>query len=359
MKTISTMKTIKITMLAAILGTAIISCDMKPPGKTDEAAPAVVEVKVQPVKVMDLIYRETAIEQKITSTILAFEETFISPALQGRIRSVKVEVNDHVKQGQLLAELDRTQLEQTRLQYNQLKTDLARMDTLLQYGSITEQSYDQMKSQVESTELILKNLEENTLLRAPYAGIITGKYYTDGELFSPTPNTPSGKAALVSMIQINPVKLMVNLSERYLPLVNEGMEASITTEVYPGVTFTGKVFRIHPTMNAATRTFTAEVKIPNKNKKLHPGMFARVNLKLGKKEALLVPSVAVLHQTGTNEKYVMLSENGIAKKVSVRIISRMDDQLEIASPMIQGGEQLIIAGQTNLEDGSPVKVVVE
>ncbi len=136
-------------------------------------------------------------------------------------------------------EMDRTQLDQTQLQYQQLVTDLARMDTLLHYGSITQQAYDQLKAQVETTELILQNLEENTLLRAPYSGVITGKYYNDGELFSPTPNTPVGKAALVSMIQIDPVKVMVNLSEKYLPLVKTGMKATISTDVYPELKLPG------------------------------------------------------------------------------------------------------------------------
>lgn len=359
MKTLSTMKIIKITLMAAVLGTAIVSCDLPPPGAADAETTTAVEKKAQPVKVMDLVYKNTAIEQKITSTVVAFEETHLSPALQGRIRSVKVDVNDHVKKGQLLVEMDRTQLDQTRLQYEQLKTDLARMDTLLQYGSITEQAYDQMKSQVESTELILKNLEENTLLRAPYSGIITGKYFNDGELFSPTPNTPAGKAALVSLIQINPVKLMVNLSEKSLPLVQKGMKATVTTDVYPGVDFKGTVFRIHPTISAATRTFVAELTIPNKNEKLHPGMFARVSLKLGETDALIVPAISVMQQTGTNERYIMVHESGKAKKVTVQIVSRHDDQLEIFSASIQGGEELIYAGQSRLENGDPVNVVVD
>ncbi|MEN8229513.1 MAG: efflux RND transporter periplasmic adaptor subunit [Bacteroidota bacterium] len=352
------MKTIKIALLTLIIVSAFTSCNMKPPGETAPDA-AVVEEKIQPVKVMDLIYTETAIEQNITATIKPFEETYLSPALQGRIRSVKVEVNDHVKKGQLLVEMDRTQLDQTRLQYEQLKTDLARMDTLLQYGSVTQQSYDQMKSQVEVTKLVLKNLEENTLLRAPYAGIITGKYYNDGELFSPTPNTPVGKAALVSLIQIDPLKVIVNMSEKYLPQVSVGMEAKIHTEVYHNEVFEGKVSMIHPTVNPTTRTFTMAIRVPNRSGKVRPGMFARVKLKLGEKDALLVPSNAVLQQAGTNERFVMLHDNGVAKKVTVNILSRHDDQLEIASALLKGGEEVIVAGQTNLEDGDPVNVVVE
>jgi len=359
MKTIPTMKTIRIALIALIAGAAFTACDMKPPGASSNTESETAEVKARPVKVIELNRQVTSISQNVTSTVVAYEETYLSPALSGRIRSVEVEVNDHVKKGQLLVELDRTQLDQTQLQYQQLLTDLARMDTLLQYGSITEQAYDQLKSQVETTKLVLENLEENTLLRAPYSGVITGKYYNDGELYSPTPNTPVGKAALVSMIRVDPVKVMVNLSEKFLPLVKLGMNAEIRTDVYPDEVFKGKVFRIHPTVSPATRTFTMEIKVPNRNEKIRPGMFARVSLKLGEKDALIIPSLAVLQQSGTNERYVMLHENGQARRVTVTILNRYDDQLEIASPEINGGEQLIYAGQNNLEDGEKVNVVVE
>lgn len=359
MKTIATMKTIKFAFLILVAGAVITGCDMQPAGAASNTETATPDVKARPVKVMELAFREIAVTQNITSTIVAYEETYLSPSLSGRIRSVNVEVNDHVKKGQLLAEMDRTQLEQTKLQYNQLKTDLARMDTLLQYGSITQQAYDQMKAQVESTGLILENLEENTLLRAPYSGVITGKYYNDGELYSPAPNTPVGKAALVSMIKVDPVKVMVNLSEKYLPLIKEGMMASVSTDVYPDEKFNGTIFRIHPTISPATRTFTVEVKVPNRQQKLAPGMFTRVNLKLGMGEALIVPNLAVLKQSGTNNRYVMLNENGVARKVQVSIVNRHDDQLEISSPELKGGEELIYVGHTELESGDPIEVVTD
>jgi membrane fusion protein (multidrug efflux system) len=352
MKTNSIMKNIKLTLLTLFAGAAVTACNMQPPGSETEGKAA--ETKAIPVKVMELSIEPITVTQTVTSTVVAFEETYLSPALSGRIRSVKVDVNDRVRKGQLLVEMD-----QTTLQFQQLNTDLERMDTLLQYGSVTQQAYDQMKAQVETTELILQNLEENTLLRAPYSGIITGKYYNDGELYSPTPNTPVGKAALISMIQIDPVKVLVNLSETYLPLVKEGMTATVTTDVYPDLTFSGKIFRIHPTVSAASRTFAAEVKIPNRQGKLAPGMFARVSLEMGESEGLMVPSISVLQQSGTNQRYIMLNNNGSAKKVNVNIIKRYDDQLEISSPEIHGGEQLIYAGQARLEEGTPVNVVAE
>jgi len=103
----------------------------------------------------------------------------------------------------------------------------------------------------------------------------------------------------------------------------------------------------------------AEVTVPNKDEKLHPGMFARVNLKLGETDALIVPAIAVLQQSGTNERYVMLHDNGTAKKVTVKIVSRHDDQLEISSSQIVGGEELIYAGQSKVENGDPVNVMVD
>jgi RND family efflux transporter MFP subunit len=356
MKTSSIMKNIQIAIVAVAFGMAMTSCNMQSPAEAATAGTSA-EKKARPVITMVIDYKSTAIEQNITATVEAFKETYLSPALQGRIRSVKVEVNDHVRQGQLLAEMDRTQLEQTRLQFETLKTEMARMDTLLQYGSVTQQAYDQTKSQLETTELVLENLEENTLMRAPHSGIITGKYYNDGELFSPTPNTPAGKAALISMVQIDPVKVIVNLSETFLPMVRVGQEATIVTDVYPGEVFKGTVFRIHPTINPGTRTFTVEVKVPNNNEKLLPGMFARVSLKLGEKEALIVPAITVMQTSGTNERYVMLNEGGVAHKVTVQIVNRYDDQLEIASSGIHGGEQLIYAGQSSLEEGDPISVV--
>jgi len=352
------MKSIRIILLATSIVAGFTACSTRSPEQAGGAGSAA-ETKVQPVRVMDLIYRPTVIEQEVTATINAFEHTYLSPAMQGRIRSVKVDVNDHVQRGDLLVEMDRTQLEQTRLQYQTLKTDLARMDTLLETGSVTRQAYDQLKSQVDVTAVLLKNLEENTMLKAPYNGVITGKYYNDGELFSPTPNTPAGKAALVSMIQMDPLKVLVNLNETYLPLVHSGMTARIKTEVYPDREWTGTVFRIHPTINEATRTFSIELKIPNRDEKLRPGMFARVSLRLGEREALVVPSVAVLQQAGTSQRYIMLHEDGKARRVNVQILNRFDDKLEIGAPELKGGEELIYAGQNNVEDGYPVSVVVE
>lgn len=347
--------------LAAVAVFSIFSCGEKPAGDqnaADTSADTVATV-VHPVKVMPI--EKTVIKRTIntTASLVAEEETYLAPAMPGKIRDIKVEVDDRVKKGQVLVEMDKSQLLQAQLQYENLKKDLARMDTLLKFGSVTQQSYDQMHTQLEVTEETLENLRENTTLKAPYNGIVTGKYFSDGEVFGGAPNTQAGKAAIVSLVKMDVLKVFVNLSESYLPLVKEGQVATVKTSVYGKETFKAKVSKIYPTINPATRTFTVELRLSNADYRLRPGMYSSVTLELGDREALLVPSLAVIKQTGTNTRYIFVHENGKCVRKTVQLGERIDDKLELIPNGIKGGEELIYAGQLNLMDGDEVKVVSE
>lgn len=347
--------------LTAVAVISMFSCGEKPAGNQDAAGTAAdsVSTVIHPVKVMPI--EKTVIKRTIhtTASLVAEEETYLAPSIPGKIRSINVDVDDRVRKGQILVEMDKSQLLQTRLQYENLKKDLVRMDTLLKFGSITQQSYDQMQTQLEVTESTLENLEENTLLKAPYNGIVTGKYYSDGEIFAGAPNTQAGKAAIVSLVKMDVLKVFINLSERYLPLVKEGQVATVKTDVYQDETFQAKVNKIHPTINPGTRTFTVELKVNNADYRLRPGMYSAVTLELGDREALLVPSLAVIKQTGTNTRYIFVYENGKSIRKTVRLGERIDDKLELIPNGIKGGEELIYAGHLNLMDGDQVKVVSE
>ena len=171
------MKRVLILSISAILALSMFSCMDKPTAdsETDQATADTIEL-VQPVKTM--LVEATTIQRtvKLTASMVAEQETYLAPGIAGKIRAIKVDVNDRVKKDQLLVQMDKTQLSQTKIQYAGLLKDLARMDTLLQHGSITQQAYDQMKTQASTTKVMLASLEENTELRAPYSGIITGKY---------------------------------------------------------------------------------------------------------------------------------------------------------------------------------------
>ncbi len=310
-----------------------------------------------PVTVTEL--KKTTISRTIdyTATILPFEEVNMAPASPGRIEKIYVETGDRVQKGDDLFLMDRTQLYQLKLQLASLEKDLSRLDTLLTTGSVKQQQYDQMKTQYDVTKTNVDFMEENTLLKAPFSGIVTGKYFEDGEIYSGTPTTQSGRPAVVTLMQVNPLKADVAVSEQYYPLITRGMRAAITADVYEGEEFTGRVFRKAPTINPVTRSFITEIELPNRNDLLKPGMFARVSMNLGEVETFVVPANTVLIQEGTNIRYLFLAENGVAKRVEVAIGKRFDDYLELVSDILKEGDQLVIEGQSRLISGDKINII--
>src|SRR5659263_138628 len=105
------------------------------------------------------------------------------------IEKIYVEVGDKVNKGDNLFLMDRSQLFQLKLQLSNLEKDLNRIDTLLKSGSAKQQQYDQMKTQYDVTKTNVDFMEQNTLLKAPFNGIVTGKYFENGEIYSGSPTT--------------------------------------------------------------------------------------------------------------------------------------------------------------------------
>ncbi len=150
---------------------------------------------------------------------------------------------------------------------------------------------------------------------------------------------------------------MVSVSEGYFPSIKRGMETAVKIDVLPGRTFTGKVERIHPTIDPSNRTFNAEVIINNSENLLRPGMFARIAIDIDEVEAVLVPSMAVLKMQGSNNRYLFIEENGVARRIGVTIGNRYDDLIEVYSEQLDTGDRVIITGQGRLMDGVPIDVV--
>ncbi len=309
------------------------------------------------VRVQQLDYSEIARDITYTAHLEANREVHLAPASPGRIEKINMEASDKVSAGQVLVEMDKTQLIQARVQLQTLEADYRRLDTLRKVGSASQQQYDQVRSQYEVAKANVEFLKKNTTMTAPFSGMVADKYFENGEMFSGTPNTPDGKAAILSLIQTNPLKATINIAERFYPLVNRGMKASITSDVFPAEPFEGTVSRVYPQINPATRTFRVELTIPNPGDKLRPGMFSRATLELEKVEAFVVPSLAVLKLQGSNERYIFLEKDGKAKRIVVEPGTRYDDRVEIISPQINPGDNLIIAGHTRLLEGD--RVVVE
>lgn len=345
------------TIFTLILAGGILLASCAPKEKKGGASDvaAADSVAAIPVKVMPVSKTMIARTIDYTSTILAYEEVNLAPSTPGRVDRIYVEVGDRVQKGQKLFLMDRTQYYANKIQLTNLEKDLARLDTLLKVGSVREQLYDQTKAQYEVMKTNVEFLEENTQLEAPFSGIITGKYLEDGELYSGAPGM-SGKSAVVTLMQINPVKIIISISEQYFPLIKNGMKVRVAADVYPDKTFEGTIFRVHPTIEAMSRSFRAEVRISNGSELLRPGMFARSFIDMGQEEAFVVPASAVMMQEGTNERYIFVVENGVAIRKPVILGQRFDDRFEIAGGDLKEGDSLITEGQARLNNGQKVEI---
>ena len=340
----------------SILGITGFSCSTGDQGNTKKGAQAPVAEK-EMVRVMPVSSEEISRTVEVMSTLKPFNEVHLAPSVPGKIEAIKVEIGDYVKKGQLLVKMDDAQLIQSQIQLNNLQADHSRMETLRNAGSIAQQQYDQLETQYKVAQRSAKYLSENTMLEAPFNGVISGKYFETGEIYSGAPVATVGKAAIVSIIQIDRLKAIVSLSEKYFPGIKTGMKANVCLDVYPELNFEGEIYRIHPTINEQSRSFNVEVSIVNKNNTLRPGMFCRVSFDLEKTEALVLPALAVLKMQGSNVRYLFVEENGKARRIDVEIGKRFDDKIEIISDELKIGDRVIVNGQARLLDGTAVQVV--
>ncbi len=345
-------KLLNISILAISALTLSCSGSKKEDGKTGEAGTD----KTEMVKVATLEVKQVARTVEYPATLLAFEELHMAPASPGRIDAIMVEVGSRVNKGDLIVQMDRTQLHQAEIQLKNLEIDFKRFDTLQKVGSVPQQQYDQMKSQLEIARSNVAFLKENTQLKAPFSGVISGKYFEAGEMYSGSPVAQVGKAAIVSLVQIDKLKAIVPVSEMYFPMISKGMETSITSDIYPDKAFKGKVFNIYPTIDASSRTFNVEIQIENREGLLRPGMFNRITLDLEQVEAMLLPAIAVLKMQGSNDRYLFVEKDGIAHRVPVTLGKRYNDLVEVNAEQLHKGDRIIISGQARLLDGMKVKV---
>lgn len=313
-------------------------------------------------KVADNIIVKTAEAQEqvvpqiaeFTSNVEAFNQNNICPSLPVRIEKILVDVGAHVKKGQLLVVMDPTQYNQAAVQAANLETDYMRLKTVYDAGGISKQQLDQAETQLKVQKDQVKNLKENIELRSPIDGVITGRYYDPGDLFSMTPNE-SGAASVLQIMQINNLKVKANISEMYFPQVKLGMPVDINVDIFADKTFKGKVSLIYPSIDPATRTFTVEVTIPNGGNQLRPGMFSRTTLNFGEKPGIMIEDLAVQKQIGTNEKFVFVIKDGVAERRVVTTGRQIGSQINILSG-VDKGEQVAVAGLSRLVDNVVVEV---
>jgi RND family efflux transporter MFP subunit len=315
------------------------------------------EVNTQMVRVLTLEKQEISRAIEFPSTLESKNEVNLVPASPGKIDHILVKIGDHIKKGQLVVQMDPTQLITARIQFENLQSDMRRVEALRQSGTITQQSFDQTKSQYDLNKTNLAYMEKNVNLRSPINGVVSAKNFENQEMYSGSSVSQTGKAAIVTLVEMNPLKAIVDIPESYLPQIKSGMQVTVTSDVFPNKVLQAHVVRIYPTIDESTLSVKVEIEVPNASEMLRPGMFCRATIDFGKVNALVVPYQAVLKMQGSDERYVFLEKNGKSERVIVKLGERFNDKTEIISDKIAEGDHLIVVGQNRLIGGDLITVV--
>lgn len=267
----------------------------------DETAPVEIEV----VKTSPLTE-----SLNLTGDVKGIEEINVFPKVSGKLVEVKVREGDRVKKEQVLAIIDRD---------------------------------------IEGVKF------EPAEVTSPVEGIVGIVYMDKGARVNPPDMGPSMGTPLVGIVNMDTVKVLVNVIEKDLSKIKKGQRAKIKVDAYPEKVFNGKITLVSPTINPMTRTASVEITIPNLNHSLKPGMFAETEIILGKKEdAILIPAYAVLEQS--EDKKVFTVEDGKAVLQVVELGIDQGDLVEVKSGLAPG-DSLIVAGHHRISSGDSVRVV--
>ena len=339
------MKTIFRTAIIASAAVLAVACGTKST-KNDVAPVAEVVPTVSVVEVSARMVPQTAV---YTSTVQPFVKNNIAPQMAGRITKINAEIGDFVKKGQVLAEIDKASLQQAQLQLLNQEVELERLRTLYEAGAVSKSDFDSIELAYNVTKTQVENLLENTVLCSPIDGVVTARNYDVGDMYAMS-------SPIYTVEQIKPVKLLVAVSESDYTKVKKGDSVEVKADALPELTFYGKIEKIYPTVDAATRTFNVEVLVPNNYSSLRPGMFTRVTVDFGSNNNVVIPDVAVVKQQGSGERFVyVLNADGTVTYKKVELGRRMGAEYEVLSGL-EDGDKIVTGGQIRLKDG--VKVIV-
>ena len=335
-----TIQRISLILLSAGLLVSCSSSSKKSEEKTSDT--------VRLVEVASAEMRALSLSEEFTAQLEAKVLNNITAQTGGRLKQLLVQVGDRVSAGQPVARMEPTQSLQAQLQLADAKSNYARMDELYKVGGISKAQWEQAKSALEQAKIAYNHAAENTVLRSPITGFVTAKNYDNGDMTSP-------QLPVVVIQKIAPVKAVIGVSEQYYASLKKGSTATLTVDALGEETFSGTVTNIFPTLDPTTHTVSTEIEIANKDHKLRPGMYARVHLDFGSREALTIPDKAVIRQAGTGARYVYVFSDGKAIYRAVELGAQQGDYYEVLSGL-NAGDQVIISAPSTLKNGLSVRV---
>ncbi|MEY3565161.1 MAG: hypothetical protein RJA23_1331 [Bacteroidota bacterium] len=290
---------------------------------------------------------------QVSGTILPNESVDIKPEISGLVTKVNFKEGQYVAKGTPLVYLNDNELQAQyqRLQYTQklVQTQESRQKQLLAREAISQEEYDivlnQYNTALSDIKLVQAQLEK-TVIRAPFNGRLGLRQVSEGAVIN-------ASNIIVSIVNIDPIKLEFSIPERYSGLIAEGSSIYFSSESSTEEV-EGKVYAFEPQIDAATRTIKLRAQSPNKSGKYLPGMFVKIRFVLDVKEdALLVPAESVIPEL-SGYKVFVVGADGNAEQRMIEIGTRTDTQVQIISGLKEG-DLVLTTGVMQVRQGMPVK----
>ena len=389
--------------IAAALALALTAAGCS---KADTAQARGRDASARPIKV-ETVKEETMTRAvELVGTLAAVDQVTISSEADGKVSRILADLGDRVKAGQTLVQVDREKqqynfdqqrasLEKALAQLGapdaqhlpeaektpdvqKAAADLAqakqahdRASQLFKRTLVPQQTLDDaattLQSKQASYDLSLQNAKNlrasiqaseasmkladrqlrDTEIRAPFDGIVEKRLVNLGELVKT-------QMPVMAIVRVDPLKVIAEIPEKMAPWIKEGQPVQLLVDAYPERTFVGKVSRISPAVNAATRAFPFEALVPNRDATLKPGTFARVHIESGKVDTVLtLPYSTLQYRYGVNRVFVIDGDKLAGRELKVG--DRLGERIEILSG-VKAGDRVASSDIDKLVDGQKVSV---
>lgn len=316
----------------------------------------VVNVEVQPVDRTS--FRE---EIRLTGTVEAWQDVELSAEESGRIEELLVEKGARVSRGDPIVRIDdailRAQVEQARARASLARELWERRQRLWEEERVgTEQAYLEARYNAEEAAANLRNLEErlaNTVVRAPFDGILEDRMVEVGEMVSPG-------MPVVRVVQIDTVKVTAGVPERFANDVEPGSQVRVGFDVLPDEIFEGEITYVGSTINPGNRTFPVEFTVENPDRLIKPEMIADLSvLRRVRDDAVVVAQPALVRTEDGFRAFVVVEDDEgreVAEARDVEVGPAQRDRV-VVEDGLSAGERLVVVGQQQVADGDRVRVV--
>jgi RND family efflux transporter MFP subunit len=370
-------------------GLLIGGCDFFGPDEenTVTAEKVAIHSEAPAVKVSAVKRADISVPIYATGSVFPDRESKVAAKISGMVERVLVEEGDQVDEGQLLVQLDQkdlliaerqcqaalqvaeAQLKEAELRVENLRKEKHRLVNLLDKKVVSQQKYDEIDtaysmaatglevirahilSARENLAMARQKLRDTTIL-APFSGLIVQRFINQGEYVSTMPPTP-----LFLLMNMDTVKTEMGLPEADLSRVALGDPVDITVDAYQHHAFRGTASNINPAVDPLSRSFTIKVRIPNKDQRLKPGMFARATIYPEIHEhAIVVPLKAVVTSGEHARVYVVEGNRVKLRRVTIGITD--EEQIEVIKGLAEG-EVIAIDGHHGMPDNSKVRALKE